>query len=144
MTAIVGTGAAAAVYLCVIPQNTPGPGKCIEAEVAFTHSTGAASVTYNWSFVAHSAALANSGTAVSQASALGGGSSISICNGIGVQNSQTLNQKLTYFGGSTAAGGVTTTAIDIAAAGGADLAFTFNVANTDQVTPKFFLVKEIL
>lgn len=144
--AITGTGVSAiqAVYTCTLPQNTPGPGKCIDAKVAFIH-TGANSITYNWSFVLHSGALVNSGTPITQTAATAAGNELILCNGAGVQNAQTLNQNISYFGGNIAAGGVTTTVIDITTAGGADLTFTFNAGvNVDTVAPKAFIVTELL
>lgn len=140
-----GSGAPKALYSVVIPQNTPGPGKCIHAEVAFIHSTTTgAAITYQWSFVAHGAGLANSGTNITTNAVTAANNSIDICNAAGIQTGQTLNQHMSNFAGVGIGGGVTTTTVDLSAAGGADLAFTFNVASGDKVTPKFFMVTELL
>ncbi len=142
--AITGNSAVQAVYTFNVPQNLPAASSCFRATVWATHSTGTATVTYNWSFVAHGGALANSGTSFTDAtSASLIVSTVYVCNNSGVQNAQTINQLPSTAQSNLKAAGNTTTSINTAASGGSDIAFTFNVANTDQVTPKAFVVERV-
>lgn len=139
---ITGTAAVTQLYLYNIPQNVLAAGRCVRVEAWWTHTTGSASVTYNWSFVAHGAGLANSGQAITSATTTLMSDEIVICNNNAVQNAQIIYQKVAWSASSAVANstGSPATAIDTAASGGVDIALTFNVANTDAVTPKNFIV----
>jgi hypothetical protein len=143
-SAITGTAADATVYTYTIPANTIGAGKGFRLKVTFIHSTGTASVTYKLSLggtLLDSAAYSNINTgAVDQFT-------WEIFNNSGVQNAQNWVRGATQnnnAGGAVqliAANSVGTSAKDMTAS--QILLFTFNVAATDQVTPKQWVVELI-
>lgn len=113
-------------------------GGCLDVRFGLSHTTGTASVTYKL-FYSTGVVSIGSLTHAGQKSGMA-----LVCNNSGVQNAQQLNFIL---GASNNAGGfsglipaVATSAIDSTTA--QTLKLTFNVANTDQVTPQYWYVAE--
>jgi hypothetical protein len=140
-TGVTGNSAVQSLFTITIAQNVLGAGKCVHFEAGTQHSTGSASVTYNWSVIAGGGALANSGTSVASSSTAFTTIEIYVCNNAAVTNAQTIYQKAFMNGALIVqGGGTTTTSVDTTAAAGLQIDFTFNVANTDVVTPKYKVV----
>jgi hypothetical protein len=131
----VGTGADANVYTFSIPANTMQAGKGIRISVGWQHTTGTASVTYKLKYGA---------TTVSTNGEAGTGPAslvFYVMNNPGSTSAQTawqesrVNNAITYATQFASPAENTTGAVTAS--------FTFNVAATDQVTPKFFLIESV-
>ena len=133
--AVVGTGADANLFSFSVPANTMQAGKGIRVTVGFQHTTGTANVTYKLKFGA---------TTVASNTENGTGSVVvrfGVMNNPGSQTAQTAWQETANDGTVIYSPQFATPAENTT--GAVTLAFTFSVANTDQVTPKFFLVEVI-
>lgn len=126
--AIVGTGADVSIFTCTFPANVLPAGKCFHTRGSWQHTTGAAGVTYKFTFGSQTqSAAAEAGTGVVTWD-------IDVCNKNGVTNAQTITGIAGFdgitpiFGNIFLAGTNDTTT-------GITLKFTFSVAATDQVTP---------
>lgn len=139
--AITGTGADATLFTKTLSASQIEAGKGIRITAGFLHNSGTASVTYKIKYgatVIDSLSYANFGTTVSDKW------EYTIMNNTGVQNAQTFIRDCVLNGNgsaSTASQNTGTSAADFSTS--AALALTFNVAATDQVTPKFWLVELI-
>jgi len=124
--ALTGNSADQTFYTCTVPANVVGINKGFEVRAYFKHSTGTASVTYKASF---------GGTnLVSQASVSHSpGAMINVeCRNNAATNAQ--DCIVWYDDGDTAQTFTSSTpAIDTTV--NQSVVFTFNVANTDQITP---------
>ena len=136
-SAVTGNSSDQTLYSFSIPANQIGAGKGMRVSAGFLHNLGSASITYK---------LILGSTTVCTYSASGGTLTenwqFEIINNPGVQNAQTARS--TVFDGTTYIGCFSnnwTTAENLANAD--TIKATFNVANTDQVTPKFWLVELI-
>lgn len=134
--AITGNSSAQNFYSCTIKGRQILAGKGIRITVMFAHSVGAAAVTYNISYGgSNCGGFSDSGTAhttwVEE-----------IFNNAGVTNAQTC---FIYpvIDGTTIVTGGGTGSIAIDSTADQTLAATFNVANTDQVTPRLFKVEMV-
>lgn len=126
-SAIVGTGADATFFTYTLPANTLAVGAGLHYRVWYKHTTGTASVTYKVSFGG-----TNIGSFTSPSHGTGSYIDVEIYN-----NGSTSAQlcSVHYNDGDTAQlWAFNTTAINTTS--GAALTFTFNVANTDQITPE--------
>ena len=129
--AIVGNSSAQTFYSCTIPANAVANLKGLRATAVWSHSTGTATVTYGLTLNGVACWPSNN-----TAATVGG-----------------LNQSANFIETGSTTGNVmtaqsffsftTTSLTGLAWTAGQTLAFTFNVANTDQVTPLFFLVELI-
>lgn len=125
------TGNSTDLNLCsgfTIPANTIGSGKGLHIVATYNHSSGTASVTYNIKF---------GGTIFDTKSDTTTGAirrELNIFNNPGVQNAQTV-EKFTIEGSSTASFGFGAPVSSVDFTQAQTFAVTFNVANTDQVTP---------
>ncbi len=128
--AITGTSAAVNVYSCSVPANAIPTGGCLRATAYFIH-TGSTSVAYVWNFGATATAAQNSSTSATT----NGKSVMMACALAGSSTSEFINVDPMIIGTSLAASGATATASQDYASG-FTVTFTFNVANTDSVTPK--------
>jgi hypothetical protein len=131
LSPVVGTGADANLYTFTIPANTLAAGKGIHFKAYWHHTTGTASVTMKLKFGATT--LTSNASASTTFDHFEG----DIYNNSGVTNAQTsfldVYQNNVFLGsGATTSANDMTTAITIS--------LTFNVANTDQVTPVFWLL----
>jgi|SRR5579863_10528066 len=136
LTAVPGmTGTYVPVYQFTVLANTLGVGKCINATVAFQHTSGTDPISYEWTF-----GTGLTTTFFSSSSAQVGTSKVHICNT--ATNAQTWFQEPPIFNvvissGMTNTNGTTgTTAM-------ANLEFQFNEGSVgpDSVTPLFFEVE---
>jgi len=134
--AITGTGADVNVFTYTMPGNTMAAGKGIRVWVAWQHTSGNATVTYTMKFGGGVFnVISDAGTGFAQ-------TRYDIFNNPGVQNAQICLIAIQTSGTTiNGPGAVTSSAIDTTAA--VTISFTFNVANTDQVTPKFWVVELI-
>jgi hypothetical protein len=137
---LTGNGADQTVFTYTIPANTIGAGKGFRVRIAFLHATGSASVTYKLILGAstiESLSYANLNNTAYDVF------TYEIFNASGVQNVQNvLRQSLVNL--ST---GIITNALLVSSS--VDLTvsqalkWTFNVAATDQIIQKFWLVELI-
>lgn len=133
--AITGTSADATAFTYTLPANTLGAGKCLEISFDLLHGTGAASPSYKLKF--------GSATLIT---VTGGASGrhfavplVHVCNNSGVTNAQ--SGMLYAAFDSTLITGTTSFTPAIDTTSNQAITVTFNVANTDTVTPQFFVVK---
>lgn len=133
---ITGTGAAATVYTYTLPANTVANLKGFRLNAGWNHSTGTASVTYN---VTLNGVSVSGGTF----SAAGVGAHTSTWTVLntgattGTAQFMAANSAVTVFAlNSAALTGLSWTSNQV-------LTLTFNVANTDAVTPIQWLVELI-
>ena len=133
-SAIVGNGAAQNIFTYTLPANTMAAGKGIRVKCWSQHATGSASVAYTVTF---GGTIIQSWSSTSTASMY---VEEMIFNNAGVTNAQTT-------GGYETDGNIQSQTVANTAAinttAGVVINFTFNVANTDQVTPKLFVVELI-
>lgn len=129
--AIVGNSGVQNIFSCSIPGSVVGNLKAIRITGIWNHSTGTAAVTYGMTLNGQQLWGANNSAAT--VGALGQTAQI-IETGTTTGNANT-NQGFFSFTATTLTG--------LAWTAGQTLAVTFNVANTDQVTPLFFLVELI-
>jgi len=132
---LTGNGADQTVFTYTLPGGTLAKGKGVRIKVWWVHGTGTASVTYKVSFGA--TAVVNSASAVTG----NGYAEATIMNSVASTASQRASSVFTPTGtASTIVSGlnpVETTA------SGVVIKFTFNVANTDQLTGGEWLVESI-
>jgi hypothetical protein len=130
--AITGNGSAQVFYTYTIPANTVGQGKCFDLKVNWSHLTGSAAISYS---------LSLGGVAIQNATITDTGfqeyMENQVCNLPGSQTSQALR------GYSLRAGLWFTYASTVAVnmANSQVVQITFNVANTDQITPTMWTVE---
>jgi len=124
--ALVGNAGDQTFYTCTVPASVVGINKGFEVRVYFKHSTGTASVTYKASF---------GGTNLfTQAS-------VSHANGIMInvecRNNAATNAQdcVTWYDDGDTAQTFTSSTPAIDTTVNQNVVFTFNVANTDQITP---------
>lgn len=148
--AVTGTSSDVALFTCTIPPNWLGPGRGIEVAATFFHSTGTASTTYK--LKAGSTTMnSQSSTGVSGLSP-GGGNLVREELKYYIYNSQ--GTQGTQFGWTenfVASHNVTNVILPDIGIGGYNssidftqsqtITFTFNVANTDAVTPESFRLR---
>jgi hypothetical protein len=132
-SAIVGTGAAANIYSFTVPANTMSATSCLRVTMGWQHSTGSASVTFAFSFGG------SSQTIIAATSAGFGMSTWLVCNTSTSAQNAIVNAP-GYLNGILIPAN-TTLAIDTTV--NQTIAATFNVAATDQVTPKFWMVESV-
>lgn len=127
--AITGTGAVATVYTYTLPGNTVPNLKAIRVTVGWSHSTGTANVSYNLT-------LNGVTSACNPSSSTAGGAN---CTATILNNGATTGDATST---STLAGAAPAVALTgLAWSSNQVLKFTFNVANTDAVTPILWLVE---
>lgn len=132
LAAITGNSADQTMYTYTLPANTIGPNQGFRITTVSTHSTGTASVTYKLFINGQSATIfsssSSSGSFNTRLLEMDATSTTSV-GVIQTTNFQTLinDGELGYTGLNWAANQVIT--------------LTFNVANTDAVTPYLFLVE---
>jgi hypothetical protein len=143
--ALTGNSTDQAMFTYTLPANTLGPGKGLRITVAWFHAVGTASTTYK---------LLIGGSSVFSTPSTGVDNGFieyityEIINNAGVQNAQTILGKRFLRIAGTPAGmqlnpdyAQGTSAVNFA--NSQTINASFNVANTDQVTPKYFLVELI-
>lgn len=137
LAAITGTGADATLYTYTIPANTVRAGQGIRVTAYWSHSTGTANVIYKLKLGTASLTIATINDFASGSSVVA-----EIFNNAAVQNAQ--NWGASYIlGGSPAVAAVQLNTSSENLANADTVSLTFSVANTDQVTPKSFLVELI-
>jgi hypothetical protein len=128
---ITGTGSVATVFTYTLPGGTVANLKALRVTVGWTHSTGSASVSYNVTL--------NGVTSGCNASA-----SITGPINCAVTFLNTGSTTGDSFSTSTVTGAAAAVALTgLAWSSSQVLKFTFNVANTDQVTPILWLVEVV-
>ena len=130
-SAIVGTGADAAIYSFTVPGNTLTANGCLKFAVGYQHTTGSTNTTYKIKYGGTPLTIMTS-TAASQATAGG-----IVCT-TGATNTEVMATYTAYMNGVIAPVN-TTAAIDSTT--NQTFEVDFNVANTDAVTPKFIAVE---
>jgi len=132
--AITGTGADANIFTYTLPALTVPAGSAIRVKWGMSHSSGTASVTYKLALnnlVTNTISVATTG--------VGFGESI-----IQAASSTTLSGGATGgFGAFSTWYGAPNNTAGYAFGSNQALQLTFNVANTDQVTPIYFMVEMI-
>jgi hypothetical protein len=134
-SAITGNGAAQNVYSCSVPASAIPAGGCLQATAYFIH-TGSASVAYQWNFGGTTTAAQNSSTAATTNAK----STLLACALAGSSSSQFIDVDPLIIGTSLASSGATATASQ-SYSSAFTVTFTFNVASSDSVTPKGFIVE---
>lgn len=129
--AITGNSSAQTFFSCTIPANAVANLKGIRVTVTWSHSTGTAAVTYGMTLNGVACWPSNNSAAT-----VGGLSQIANFIETGSTTGNVMTQQGFFSFTTTSLTGLAWTA-------GQTLAVTFNVANTDQVTPLFFLVELI-
>lgn len=129
--AITGNGSAQTFESCTIPANAVSNLKALRVTAVWSHSTGTATVTYGMTL--NGVALWPSNNTASTANGISQSALI-------IETASTTGNVLTPQGFfSLTANSLT----GLSWTAGQTLAVTFNVANTDQITPLFFLVELI-
>jgi hypothetical protein len=136
--AIAGTGADSTLFTYTIPANTIGQGKGLRLKILWTHSAGSANATYKLKL---GATIIDTIGPIADITA-GSQACYEIFNNAGVQNAQTWMRNSTV-GSSPITIGVSGGTSSENLANSDTLTFTFSVANTDQVTPKMWIVEVI-
>src|SRR6476619_5742585 len=127
---ITGNSAAQTVFSYTLPANTLGDNKGIRLTAVWSHSTGSASVSYQWNF-GSVAVISFSSTAAGQLI-----STLLVFNN-GSTGAQDVSQLAFSNSGVVAnSGQVTTGSVDTTQ--GVLVTFAFTVASTDAVAPKVF------
>ena len=130
--AIVGNGSAQVFYTYTIPANTIGQGKCFDVKVNWSHLTGSAAIAY---------VLSLGGVSIQSATITDTGfqeyMENQVCNLSGSQTSQAV-RGVTMRAGVWSAFALTA---GVNMANSQVLQITFNVANTDQITPTMWSVE---
>lgn len=134
---VTGTGADIPFFSCTIPANTVGTNKWMEITVAWLHSTGTANITYHMNF---------GGVLISNYGAIVDAASSNFVLETSFLNLGTTVAKLDKYLAKNTAGFViggtnygTGLAVNLTSA--QLLTFSFNVANTDAVTPQMLVVR---
>jgi hypothetical protein len=142
ISALVGNAADQTLYTFTVPANTVGAGKGLRVKVAYIKNVGVVSTTFK--------VIIGAITIESFAYVCAGANTqfemweLDIINNAGVQNAQFWLAQETIFDTGTAdriRPNVGTSAVDFTATQA--VKFTFNVAATDQVTPKFWSLELI-
>lgn len=134
-----------------IPANTVVPGACLQIEVSTRHSTGTASVTYKLNLGGTlSGGNVSGGTIVESNGFANNNTSgfdtitYTLCNDSGSQASQANTSKVALFNLTGFSTIVPTSGVlsnpNVNFTNAQNVFFTFNVANTDQVTPEKLIV----
>ena len=132
--AITGNSGAQNLYSYTLPANQLAAGKGLRITCHINHSTGTANTAYAFNFDATTVVFTTSGNS-------GYGQLVAeVWNKAGVTNAQVVTTT-SIIGASVDARGTTTSAIDTTAS--VAITCTFNVANTDAVTPAGFQVELI-
>ncbi|MGC2828319.1 MAG: hypothetical protein WB994_01635 [Candidatus Acidiferrum sp.] len=127
--AITGTGAIATVYTYTLPGGTVANLKALRVTVGWQHSTGTANVSYNVTLNG-----VTSGCNASASTAGGINCTVTFLNTGATTGDATSTSTVTGAAPAIALTGLAWSSSQI-------LKFTFNVANTDAVTPILFLVE---
>lgn len=127
--AIVGNSSAQTFFSCTIPANAVANLKGLRVTAVWSHSTGSATVTYGMTLNGVACWPSNN-----TAATVGGLSQIANFIETGSTTGNVMTQQGFFSFTATSLTGLAWTS-------GQTLAATFNVANTDQVTPLFFLVE---
>jgi hypothetical protein len=129
------------IYTYTLPANTLGAGKGLRITAVFMHSTGTASTSYKWKIGATTLVT----NTYAPNSAANERQTVTFFNNSGVTNAQNWAEEhlLNITGSLNLQAGINagTSALDSTSA--LVIALTFNVAATDQVTPKQFIVELI-
>lgn len=139
LSAVVGTGAFANLYTFTIPANTIQAGKGIRLKVVYQHTTGTASVSYKAVLGSTTIVGPYSSASVNVQSIIG----LEVFNNAGVQSAQHGSYDSILDGAPSVIFGPNAFTSSENAANALTLSFQFNVAATDQVTPKHFRVELI-
>ena len=123
-SAIVGNSAAQVFFTYTLPGGTVAVGKSIRISVGWSHSTGSASVTY---------AISLNGTQILSSSAAGAGQTGIILDVLATAAATAVTNG--FLGNTGIAWNAGVVSSGLAWASNQVLQITFNVANTDQVTP---------
>ena len=129
--AITGNSSPQNIFSCTIPANVVANLKGMRVTATWSHSTGTAAVTYGMSLNGVACWPSNNSAAT-----VGGLSQIANFIETGSTTGNVMTQQ-GFFSFTT------TTLTGLAWTSSQTLAVTFNVANTDAVTPLFFLVELI-
>jgi hypothetical protein len=129
--AITGTSSAATVYTYTLPGGTVANLKALRVTVGWSHSTGTANVSYNLT-------LNGVTSGCNESVATAGGIN---CTATFLNTGSTTGDVTSTSTGAGAAPAVALTGL--AWSSSQVLKFTFNVANTDQVTPILWLVEVV-
>lgn len=129
--AITGNSGVQNIYSCSIPGSVVGNLKGLRVTAIWSHSTGTAAITYGMTL--NGVALWPSNNSAATVGALGQTAQI-IETGTTTGNANTVQGFFSF---------TATTLTGLAWTSAQTLAVTFNVPNTDQVTPQFFLVELI-
>ena len=130
-SAIVGNSGVQNIFSCSIPGSVVGNLKALRITGIWSHSTGTAAITY--------------GLTLNGVQCWGSNNSAATTGSLG-QTAQIIETGTTTGNANTYQGFFSftaTTLTGLAWTSSQTLAYTFNVANTDQVTPLFFLVELI-
>lgn len=142
LAAVVGTAGDANVFTFTIPANTVGAGKGLRIKVVYLHSTGTVSTSFKVKLGATTIVTNTYAPATTSAIER---QTIEIFNNAGVTNAQNWTEEhlLNIVANTNLVAGINagTSAIDFTSS--QVFAFTFNVAASDQVTPKALLIELI-
>lgn len=132
--ALTGNSADQTYYTYTLTANKLGPGKCLDVEVWANHSTGTASTVYKLFFGA-TAVVSNTSTGSGQIY-----HKMHVCNNTNSVTAQ--NSSLFSIVPTSTIATITFSPVPSAenTAGAVVIKATFNVANTDQLTPGHFSV----
>lgn len=123
---IVGTGAAVAFGTYTVKAKQILAGKCLRISADWSHSTGTASVAYTLNYAASGSSVASAATGLLNTIGY-------VCDEPGLTGAQSVSFPIVGVSAPTEI------AIDSTAS--QSLTFKFNVAATDQLTPKLFRVE---
>lgn len=136
-SALVGDGTDKTMYTYSMPAGTLPAGRCVRIKAQFQHTTGSTSTTYKIFFGATVAALGSS------TSASMGEATVEVCNDPAGTSTQQGSGARYQFGGTMSALAAISAPAEATATNAVVIKATFNVASTDQVTPKTWLVELI-
>lgn len=131
--ALVGSSSDQVMYTYALPASTLAAGKGIRITLVYTHSTGSASVLVKINVGGGSLSIANNALTVVQVA------QTYFMNDPGSTVSNAMFDSIIVGAGSGSSFGTTSVNTGVANT----ITATFNVANTDQVTPQAFLVEII-
>lgn len=131
--AITGTGAVATVYTYTLPGGTVATNNALRVTVGWSHSTGSASVTYT---LYVNGVVSNCNPSLSTAGA-------GTCTATIINTGSTTGTGTGLAAMGTAVAVTSTNLTGLAWGSSQVVKFTFNVANTDAVTPILWLVEVV-
>lgn len=134
LTAVTGTGAFATLFTYTLPANTLGKNGALRVTVGYLHGTGAATPAYKLT-------LGGSTLTAFNDASTGSVSFETLLFNAGAANAQAATTHAVPNGTGFADGGHASTAVDTTS--DQTLAFQFNVAATDAVTPRVWTVELI-